>query len=147
MTITPKTILLALAASFLFLLIWTKGSASTPPPTSYETKESEASNVTVIVTPKDLSFGKPARFDVMFDTHSVNLDFDVAAIATLTDDQGNTFGTPIWSGDPPGGHHRKGTISFPQTLSPRATLFRLIVSDVAGVPQRVFEWKKGGDTP
>ena len=70
------------------------------------------------MTPQELSAGKPATFQIIFDTHSVNLDFDVAAAAELRDELGNTYGTPTWKGDPPGGHHRKGTLSFSQPLTP-----------------------------
>lgn len=149
MTITPKTVFLALAVSFILLLIWSSrspsstASPSTPSastPAAYQTKESEGGNVTVIVTPQELGTGKPAVFQIVFDTHSVNLDSDVAQASALRDDQGNTYGTPAWKGDPPGGHHRKGTLSFPTPLK-QIPAISLILKDIAGVQERTFVWK------
>ncbi len=77
---------------------------------------------------------------MIFDTHSVNLDFDVAAIAQLRDEQGNTYGTPAWRGDPPGGHHREGTLSFFTPLK-QVSAFSLILKDIAAVKERTFVWK------
>lgn len=147
MTITPKTIFLALAVSFLFLFAWTSRSPVpksvsptqlTPTAAAYETKKSEAANVTVMVTPITLKPGFSASFDVAFETHSVELEFDVPQIATLTDNQGS-FGIPTWNGSPPGGHHRSGTLTFPTPLG-KASTVSLIFKGIARVPMRTFEW-------
>lgn len=146
MTITPKTVFLALTVSFILLLIWSSRSPSpmatpsqsTSTPAAYQTKESEAANVTVSVTPITLKVGFPASFDIAFETHSVELDFDVEAIASLTDGNGIVY-TPTWQGSPPGGHHRSGTLIFTPDI-PRNTTLTLTLNDIAGVPERVFIW-------
>lgn len=70
----------------------------------------EAGAVTVKIDPVRID-ASGAEFKVAFDTHSVDLDFDVARNATLA-----VAGTPwagaTWSGDGPSGHHREGTIRF-----------------------------------
>ncbi len=96
--------------------------------------------MTVVVTPLELGAGEPAVFQLVFDTHSVDLDFDVAAAAKLTDDQGTTFGASAWSGDPPGGHHRKGTLTFPKTIG-QAISVTLTLRGIAGVKERTFRWE------
>lgn len=107
--------------------------------TPYETKDNAGGNVTVSVTPLSLKPGLPASFDVSFETHSVDLAFDVAQIASLTDNMGTTY-TPLWEGSPPGGHHRSGTLRFAPDLS-KATSLSLSFRDVAGIPTRVFNWE------
>ena len=107
--------------------------------TSYETKENEGGNVTVSITPLFLKPGLPASFDVAFETHSVDLPFDVVNIATLTDNTGALY-TPLWDGSPPGGHHRKGTLRFIPDLS-TATTLTLTFWDIAGIPTRTFSWE------
>ncbi|KKU25128.1 MAG: hypothetical protein UX37_C0030G0001, partial [Microgenomates group bacterium GW2011_GWA2_46_16] len=115
-----------------------------PAPTSassrFETKEQASGNLTVIVTPQELAAGKPVTFEIVFDTHSVNLDFDVTKAAELRDEQGNTYGTPAWDGDPPGGHHRKGTLTFPIPTE-KATTITLSLKNISGVNERTFLWK------
>lgn len=106
---------------------------------SYETKENEGGNVTVSITPLFLKPGLPASFDMAFETHSVDLLFDVVSIATLTDNT-ETLYTPLWDGSPPGGHHRKGTLRFIPDLS-TATTLTLTFRDIAGIPARTFSWE------
>lgn len=140
-----RTVILAAIAAFTILAVWTiatgKGTpATTPAAAGLATKEQSGGNVTVIVTPGALAAGKPAVFQLVFDTHSVDLDFDVAAAAELRDEKGAAYGTPLWNGDPPGGHHRKGVLTFPTPLQQTATL-SLILNDIAGVTERTFVWK------
>lgn len=155
MKLSKTTVLLAGIAAFTILAVWTiaagrqssipPNQAATPspaasPPSGNQTQTNEGGSVTVAVTPQELASGKPAVFQLVFDTHSVNLDFDVAAAAELIDDQGTAFGTPTWSGDPPGGHHRKGTLTFPTAIE-QAERVTLTVRNIAGVKERTFEWK------
>lgn len=153
MGVSKKTVVLAGIAAFTVLAVWIIAArknaapvsqALIPTPSSqssaYQTQTKEGGNVTVIVTPQELATGKPATFQIVFDTHSVNLDFDVAAAAGLRDEQGNTYGPATWKGDPPGGHHREGTLSFfkpmAQTSSATVTL-----KDIAGIKERIFMWE------
>lgn len=52
-----------------------------------------------------------ADFRIKFDTHSGNLNLDVAQAAQLEVD-GTDWGSASWVGDPPGGHHRQGELHF-----------------------------------
>lgn len=58
-----------------------------------------------------------AVIHVVFDTHSVELDFDPVEIATL--DVGGWSITPSsWDGDGPGGHHREVDLTFDEGGAP-----------------------------
>ena len=112
---------------------------------SFETKENSAGNVTISVTPLRLTSGFPASFDVVFETHSVELTFDIEQIAKLSDETGATY-VPHWEGSPPGGHHRSGTLRFTPDLSAQAglkkeTAITLTMKDIADVPSRTFSWE------
>ncbi len=139
---------IAFLASYFLTATWITVNKQKPlppatlPPNStvlYESKEQSAGNVTVTVTPQELASGKPTTFEIVFDTHSVDLNFDVARVVELRDDQGNTYGTPVWDGSPPGGHHRKGTLLFPIPIK-QTTGVTLTLNDIAGVAERVFTW-------
>lgn len=95
--------------------------------------------VTVQVQPEDIVPGQPLRFKISLNTHVVELNYDLAAISTLTDGQGRTLKPTAWEGAGPGGHHRSGTLVFP-ALGPDAASLRLVIKGVADVPERVFEW-------
>lgn len=142
------TLLLVLIMMVTAVLLWgilrppqTPSATTTnnTPPPLYATKENEGGNVTVSVTPIRLTPGFPASFDVIFETHSVDLSFDVNSIATLTDLRGVAY-VPHWEGSPPGGHHRQGTLRFTPDL-PRPGTITLTLSDIAGVAKRTFTWE------
>ncbi|MBI3342922.1 hypothetical protein HY032_02090 [Candidatus Gottesmanbacteria bacterium] len=152
MKVTRTTIMVASIATITILAVWSIASgrqASTttaeivPSPASSpsgnQTQTNENGNVTVTVTPQELSVGKPATFQIVYDTHSINLDFDVASVAELRDDQNNSYGMPVWNGDPPGGHHRKGALTFPTPLG-KTTQIMLTLKNIAGIKERVFAW-------
>lgn len=145
MTITPKNIVLSLLVSLIIItgynqLTVQKSSLPQTKTTAdiFETKENSGGNVTVSVTPITLKPGFPASLDVAFETHSVELAFDVEQIAAMTDTAGKTY-TPHWQGSPPGGHHRKGTLVFTPDI-PKSTTITLIFRDIAGIPSRTFTW-------
>lgn len=102
-------------------------------------KSNDEKAVSIKVTPKDVAFGKPVRFRISMNTHSVPLDFDLAAISVLKDDRGTVFKPTGWKGSPPGGHHRSGTLSFP-VLPAGTKAITLTIRDVDGVRERNFEW-------
>ena len=80
-------------------------------------------------------------FNVAMDTHSVDLDsYDLKTLSVLRDGQKNEFAPVSWDA-PPGGHHRSGTLTFdfPESLQ-QGQAITLIIRDVSGVPERVFEW-------
>ncbi len=87
------------------------------------------------------------NFEVAMNTHSVNLDgYDLAELAVLRTDRGQEVRPSRWDA-PAGGHHRRGTLTFPDrtpdgrpVIGPDTAWVELIIRDVAGVPQRVFRW-------
>lgn len=85
-------------------------STEAPASSPLSSKTVEAGAVTVKIDPVRVD-AVGAEFKVSFDTHSVDLDFDVARNATLTV-AGAPWPGATWSGDGPDGHHRSGTIRF-----------------------------------
>ncbi|MEW6635392.1 MAG: hypothetical protein AB1425_01105 [Actinomycetota bacterium] len=120
-----------------------QGEAAAKP--SPATQTSEGGEVTVEVTWKGESAGPV--FDVTMDTHSVNLDsYDLRKQAVLRNDRGQEVRARAWDA-PKGGHHREGTLSFPEKtadgedlIGPDTRKIELVIRDVAGVPERSFEW-------
>lgn len=101
---------------------------------------SNAGRVRVDVVPLQLAAGKAASFEVRLTTHSVELSQDLKLVSILRDDQGHEY-TPLqWEGDPPGGHHRKGVLVFPELKAP-VTSVTLTIRDVSNVASREFAWK------
>jgi hypothetical protein len=107
---------------------------------AYEAQTNNANGVFVTVTPKNLAQYQAAEFDVSLNTHSVDLSQDLTAVAELSDDQGHRYLPSRWEGTPPGSHHRKGTLIFPNLQTPVKSV-TLIIHDVAQVPERTFSWQ------
>ena len=79
------------------------------------------------------------RFQVVLDTHSVDLDaYDLKGITVLRDDAGKIY---VSTGveNKSGGHHREATLGFPKVTSDVKRI-ELVIRDVAGVKERVFRW-------
>jgi hypothetical protein len=108
------------------------------------TQTSEGGQVTIKATWNGVSTGP--LFDIVMDTHAVDLDgYDLVQLAVLRVD-GREVQPTSWVA-PKGGHHRQGALSFPATASDGKPLIEtatrtieLVISDVAGVPERVFRW-------
>jgi hypothetical protein len=100
--------------------------------------------VTIEVKPDNLSNpGEVLVFQISMNTHSVDLSMDLATLATLTTDNGNTVQASLWDA-PLGGHHVSGMLSFPAKLDGNsfldgATKLSLIIKDV-DAPERIFTW-------
>ena len=100
--------------------------------------------VTVIVKPLDLNSSHDTlSFEISLETHSVDLSMDLAALATLTTDNGQSVQAAVWDA-PLGGHHVSGTLSFPASVEGEAILdgasrLTLIIKEV-DAPERVFAW-------
>lgn len=97
------------------------------------------------VTP--LNLGTPSdtlEFHVAMNTHSVDLSMDLAALSTLSTDNGITVQASKWDAVP-GGHHVEGKLIFPSaqdgtSILDGASKLTLTIVDV-DVPSRVFEWE------
>ena len=108
------------------------------------TRSDGQGEVTVEVTP--LHLDAPAEtldFDIVMDTHSVDLSMDLATLATLTTDTGATVQATLWDA-PRGGHHVEGNLIFPATkdgksIFDNASKLTLTITNV-DAPSRVFEW-------
>lgn len=98
-----------------------------------------AGNVTVQVIPRQLKSGGPVIFEIVMDTHSVDLAGDMLALVELRDERGNALRPVAWDGTGGGGHHRAGMIRF-DALPAGARTVSLVVKNIAGVTERVFAW-------
>ena len=145
---TITIFILALAFIGGFLVFYNPKTVSNPtqnnsdaPSTlqKWESKIDEQASVTVTVTPTLLSEeSEEWKFDVVMDTHSVELDQDMTKIAILIDEQGKEYKAINWEG-PTGGHHREGIITF-NKITPAPKSVELKISDVGGVV-RTFSWQ------
>ncbi len=103
----------------------------------YATQQNQEAEVTVKVTPLKLFSKENPEFDIILDTHSVNLDKLLKDISVLEDDKGNIYNPISWSGGT-GGHHIEGKLVF-QSLSEGAKSVRLTIKGIGGV-DRIFRW-------
>ena len=131
-----KTNKVRFAVFFLMGLIFSGdifGAASNTP------QANSGGGVTAKVTYLNQGAADEPRFQVVLDTHSVNLDaYDLKSIAVLRDDTGKAYAsTGVESKG--SGHHREAIVSFSK-LSPDAKRVELVIKDVAGVKERVFRW-------
>ena len=80
------------------------------------------------------------RFQVVLDTHSVDLDaFDLKNVSVLRDDAGKDY-QPTQMENKGGGHHREVTLAFPKSAS-GAKRLELVIKEIAGVKERSFRWE------
>lgn len=87
------------------------GAQNGPAGSGLTARTISAGGVEVTITPIRID-STGAVFEVAFDTHSGDLALDVAKASELQVD-GTAWGEASWSGDSPGGHHRKGELRFP----------------------------------
>ena len=101
--------------------------------------------MTFEVTPVGFSAAaETIEFDVVMNTHSVDLAWDLAAQSVLRTDSGLEVQALSW---PLGsGHHYSGTLAFPSrsvdgaALLDGARVVTLIIRDT-DVPERAFTWE------
>lgn len=104
-------------------------------------QRSSAGGVTVVVTPQNLAVSaKSWDFKVVLDTHSAELKDDLAKSAVLVVDGGGSYTPTAWQGDPPGGHHREGTLKF-NAISPRPKTIELQIGRAGEAKPRIFTWQ------
>ena len=150
---------------FLLTVALSAFVAAAPNPSAY-TRTAGAGGVTVKVVyappeyfqvAKDLEGARrwrPAEqvvFLVTLDTHAGDLmAFDLARNIRLrvrgTGGATNEYTPGKWEATSDGSHHRAGALIFPATVSgvkslgPGVTAITLVISNLAGVPARSFEW-------
>lgn len=149
-----RTIRRRLAALVLFALVLAAcGTAQPAANITAATSEAAVSasqstaggEVTITATWDGISSGP--TFGIEMNTHAVDLDgYDLRQLAVLRTDSGTALQPSGWEA-PAGGHHRKGTLTFPATMSdgqpivgPATRTIELVIRDVAGVPERIFRW-------
>lgn len=104
-------------------------------------QQSSANGVTVAVTPGNLAPGaKTWDFTIVLNTHSQDLSDDLAKSAVLVDDKGNVHKALAWEGAGPGGHHRKGVLTF-ETITPRPQALELRIARPGESAARTFRWE------
>ena len=105
----------------------------------WETKIDDQANVTVTVTPTFfLAESREWKFNVVMDTHSVDLDQDMTKVSILTNEQGKEYKALSWEG-PIGSHHREGVLVFSK-ITPTPKYIELKISNIGGVV-RSFKWQ------
>ena len=109
-------------------------------PTSLDSQLNEEGAVAVQVTPyRDQADKSRWSFEVVLDTHSVELNEDLVQATVLLDSNGKEYKPTAWDGDLAQGHHRKGILRF-NSVWPLTTLIELKMRGVGGVPERNFRW-------
>jgi hypothetical protein len=108
------------------------GAAELSPQTSSE------SMVMITVTPHPGGAGK-WEFEVTLNTHSGALNDDLVKSAVLVTADGKQFAPTAWRGDGPGGHHRKGVLSFEST-EPSTSAVELRIQRPGETAARSFRW-------
>lgn len=110
-----------------------------------ETRTDDQGSVVFSVTPLNLaSPGETLEFEVVMNTHSVDLGWDLAARSILQTDTGVEVGATGWPIG--GGHHYGATLSFPaitadgEPILEGSTQLTLIIRDT-DVPERRFTWE------
>jgi hypothetical protein len=128
----PLTIALLLAS-----LAWVDHGRGAPAPSWV--RSHSGGGVTVQVTYLNPESVEDARFGVLLDTHSVNLDqYNLKNLSLLHAEKTDML-QPIRVESKGSGHHREFTLVFPK---PSAKLKRLelVIKNIAGVDKRSFEW-------
>lgn len=130
----------ALLLGLIFgLALWNGESSAAA--ASGSTQTVSGGGVTAKVTYLNPKSGEDARFAVVLDTHSVNLDaYDLKAVSALRDETGREY-LPAEIENKGGGHHREITLVFPR-LPAEAKRIELVIKEVAGVKERVFRWSR-----
>jgi hypothetical protein len=126
-------------ATNLFLMGFLTVGETLGAPATGIARSNAGGGVTVNVTYPHSQGADETRFEVVLDTHSVNLDaYDLKALSLLRDDSGKTY-QPVRVENKGSGHHREIAIVFPK-VSPPAKRLELVIKDIAGIKERSFSW-------
>ena len=131
------TTLVLLAGLFLFSRVWIGESFGADAPGL--TRTNSGGGVTAKVTYLNPQGTEDTRFQVVLDTHSVNLDgYDLKALSILRDETGKEY-QPTQAENKGSGHHREITLTFPKPSS-EAQQIEIVIQDIAKVKERSFRW-------
>jgi hypothetical protein len=105
------------------------------------TQTAQAGDVTVQVTALNLDDAQAETLDfqVVLDTHSVDIDVDLAETAVLR--TGETEVAPaVWESDSPAGHHVAGVLRFARQEIPDDEALTLTIGGLPGDEEATFTW-------
>lgn len=103
--------------------------------------ESMDRGVGIRATPVEIApSAKLWAFEIRLDTHSGQLDDDLAREAVLVDEAGRHHAPVAWEGSPPGGHHRQGVLKF-APVSPMPAVIELRIQRTGEPTPRSFKWQ------
>ena len=136
------------SALLILVLILTACSATaTPLPTdpSSDTRIDQQGGIVIEITPLNLNTSTDTlEFDVVMNTHSIDLSTDLVTLSTLSTDTGVTVQAILWDA-PRGGHHVSGKLRFPVIKDGTSILVdagKLTLTIVnLDAPSRAFEWE------
>lgn len=132
---TKKMFLTGLLLSAVIGLSASFSAAAAP-----TTRTNSGGGVTVKVTRLDSKANGDLRFQVVLDTHSVDLDaYDFKKIAILRDRAANVY-YPTSVESTGSGHHRSAIVSFAKPANGTKNV-ELVIQGIAGVKERVFQWE------
>lgn len=138
--IKRRTLAMALALALGIMIIRTPFISSFMSAQALESRKSDSDGVQVVVTPKSLD---PAAttwdFEIVLDTHTKPLNDDMARTSELIAD-GRSYAPLGWQGDQPGGHHRKGTLSFARPTGPQKVI-EVRINGIGSSAARTFRWE------
>jgi hypothetical protein len=116
-----------------------ENSESFGAPASDAAQTVSGGGVTAKVTYLNPKSNDEPRFQVVLDTHAVNLDaYDLKTITVLRDDSGKNY-LATGAENKGGGHHREIVLTFPKPR-PEVKRVELVIKDVAGVKERIVRW-------
>ena len=118
---------------------------SSSPSNDSATRTDEQGAIIFEITPLNLDTPTDTlEFDVVMDTHTIDLSMDLATLSTITTDTGISVDATLWDA-PLGGHHVEGKLIFPATKDGKSILegankltLTLLNLDA---PTRIFEWE------
>jgi len=114
-------------------------SNSVVQPISLPSRLNSEGNLSIEITPINFSFTEPLKFQVDLNTHQGNLDFDLTKQAFLIGNQNKKYQPLEWRGGQ-SGHHLSGILVFP-ALGENVKNIKLVMSNLYGVQERIFEWE------
>lgn len=106
-------------------------------PETLTSQTNSEGSVIIVVTPQLSS--DAFDFEIVLDTHSIDLSYDLTKLSVLKDDKGIEYKAISWIGDPPQGHHRKGTLEFP-AIAPQPPFIELTIQSIGEIKKRNFRW-------